>query len=207
MIITDIKVNKNINTYKIYIDNKYCISLEDIDLYNFNLKIGKQITKEELDELAKVSCEKRCFNKAIKLLSIKHRTSEELKFKLRNHEFSEETINKTIEKLVEMDYINDEKYIRIYIESCLNNRPMGKIRIKYDLLKRGLNEGLIDKVLTQCELNEFKNAVKLVRKKIACNYDIMDFKDNIKIKKFLQRRGFSIETINRAVKAVMEEMR
>ncbi|RKD34496.1 regulatory protein RecX [Thermohalobacter berrensis] len=208
MRITDIKQQKrNNNFYSVYIDGEYSFSVEKIDIINYNLHVGKVLDVEKYHEIIHNVCFKKCLNKAYRLLTYKARTKDQMFKKLSKAGYDDHVIKKVINKLEDLGYIDDKEFVKSYIDSRLNNKPMGKIRIKYELLSKGIKEETIDSILNSHNLSEYENAIKLIKKKIKGNYDIMEKKDELKIKRFLQRRGFNYEVINKAVKRVKDEER
>jgi len=128
---------------------------------------------------------------AFNLLNRKDYTEFELVEKLSNKGFSEATIVDVVEYLKEKRFIDDERYVENYIYFRLKS-GYGKFKIVHDLKKKGVDESLIYDKLK--DINELESARDVFERKM----EILKNKDNAtsKIFQFLQRRGYSYDTIN-----------
>ncbi len=128
---------------------------------------------------------------AFNLLNRKDYTEFELVEKLSNKGFSEATIVDVVEYLKKKRFIDDERYVENYIYFRLKS-GYGKFKIVHDLKKKGVDESLIYYKLK--DINELESARDVFERKM----EILKNKDNAtsKIFQFLQRRGYSYDTIN-----------
>ena len=128
---------------------------------------------------------------AFNLLNRKDYTEFELVEKLSNKGFGEATIVDVVEYLKKKRFIDDERYVENYIYFRLKS-GYGKFKIVHDLKKKGVDESLIYDKLK--DINELESARDVFERKM----EILKNKDNAtsKIFQFLQRRGYSYDTIN-----------
>ena len=84
-------------------------------------------------------------SRAIKYVVYKMRTAYEVENKLLELEFDKKIIKKVIEDLEELEYINDEEYIKKFIESNKKNKKISKSMIKLKLKSKGINVEKLDK--------------------------------------------------------------
>ena len=116
------------NTYLVTIDdNSY--SLYDDIIVKFSLLLKKEISKKELMEILKANEELKCYYKAVNYISRKMRTKKELE-KYLSKEFIKEDIDKAIEKLKKEKYLDEEMYLKAYINDSLRFSMDGKLKIK-----------------------------------------------------------------------------
>lgn len=85
-----------------------------------------------------------------------------------NADFNQEICDLVIKRLEELSFINDENYIRIYIENSLRFKPQGLLKIAYKLKLKGIKFEDVKKVWdsiapSQHELAQ--NALKKVQNK------------------------------------------
>lgn len=132
-------------------------------------------------------------DKFMKYILFKKRTESEARKKCKMLNFSEENIEEIIEYLKENDYINDEKYVEKYIQNVMRLKNCSINEIKIDLLKRGVDDFLIEKNINE-ELEEFekKSAIALAEKKIKTM-------EKEKVKKYLLNKGFSYSNVAKAI--------
>lgn len=95
--------------------------------------------------------------------------------------------------LEEMGLINDLDYARVYYEQ--ERRRRGSYAIRQRLKQRGVDSTVLAKIQME---EDPRDAMEVLLKKYSFWEDI-DYKEEIKRKKFLQSRGFSHETINKAI--------
>lgn len=143
------------------------------------------------------------FNYSLKFLSYRIRSEKEVRDALRRKKVSIETIEKIIEKLLELRFINDIEFAKLWVEQRTRIKPRSRYVIKMELQEKGIAQSIIDQSLASTEKNELQTAKELVKKyqRRFARYD----KDQQKKKFFqlLQRRGFSWdiarETIDEAL--------
>ena len=204
MIITDITVQKkNNNMRSVFVDNKYCLSLEDIDVYKIKIKIGDSITNEQIDEYKNKYEYSKARDRAINFVSYKKRTVKEVRFKLDRYGYNDEIIDMVIEKLNELNYLDDSDYTKSFIKEKTKLKPCGKMLLKYELKNKGISEKIIETNLIELDIDEYKIALDLAERKCR-NIKVFEQKEKQKIYSFLQRRGFSnsiiIDVINNLIK-------
>ncbi len=137
MKITNYKKTKS-NVYEITLDNKDKIKLYDEIILKYNLLLIKEVDLKLLNQMIDENKYYELYNKALKYLSTKMRSEKEIfkKFK----EYDSKDISKVIIKLKEQGYLNNNDYIKAYINDSLNLKMIGYYKIKKDLLDLGFKE-------------------------------------------------------------------
>ncbi len=136
--------------------------------------------------------------KVLNFLKFRLRTQKEIEDYLRRHKYSKEVVEKIFCFLKKLDVLNDEKFAELFIEEKLR-KFWGPLKIKYELLKKGVDKEIIEKKLAEkikgkemiIELRE------IIRKKIKEEDELKRIR---KIYSFLKRRGFLEETIQEVLK-------
>ena len=132
------------------------------------------------------------YNKALDLLSRREHSQKEVKLKLQKKFKNSEEIDEVIKKLLANNIINDTRFTEQYINSR-KRRGFGSKKISYELLSKGINESIIDSVLSNT--NDWKELAKKEFNKKYKDGPSGDFKIRSKQKNFLLNRGFSFEEI------------
>ncbi|WKY46842.1 RecX family transcriptional regulator [Eubacteriaceae bacterium ES3] len=88
----------------------------------------------------------KCMEAAVRFLSYRSRTENEVLEHLRKKGFSEEVIVKVMERLREYHYVDDQQYLNSYLSNNEAVKKYGRKRIYYDLEKRGLADHLLQKL-------------------------------------------------------------
>ncbi len=143
----------------------------------------------------------KAFNYALRLLNRRWYAESEIEQKLKKKDYSKFCIKEVIQNLRNENYINDNRFVESWIRDRINLKPMGKVRIRYELCSKGINKQIIDEKLSLLlsEDLEYKLALNLARKKINSRLDTT--KDSAEwLYGFLMRRGFTTYTISQVVR-------
>lgn len=136
--------------------------------------------------------------RAIKYIMYKMRTIKEVYKKLIELEFPENEVNKVIEDLTFLEYLNDEEYTKKFIESNKKTKKLSKNMLKLKLKNKGIDEEIIEKYFSKSEISDIESIVKILEKKKFLK--TMDFDEKNKIKLYCVRKGFLMSDINKAIK-------
>ena len=143
------------------------------------------------------------YNKALKFLSYRPRSEKEIRDKLKKKKASEETINKIILRLKENNFINDEEFVKWWIEQRTTFKPRSFRLIKMELKQKGVSNDLIEKVIDDLRLtiDDLKSAKKLIQKRLSRYKNLPREKKFQKIARFLSSRGFDYDIIKEIFKS------
>ena len=114
--------------------------------------------------------------------------------KLKNRVESIELLKAEIDKLEEEGLIDNERFAEQYIYSR-SLRGYGPLRIEQELKQRGVNENISQSLMKDIDWTSF--AIKVLEKKTAGIFPD-ETKQILKIKKFLNYRGFDFNHIEQA---------
>lgn len=138
-------------------------------------------------------------DKLMKYVLFKKRTVKEVREKCKLLGFSPEYIDEIIAYLEENGYLDDEKYVMKYILNIIKLKKKSVQEIRFDLLRRGIEEQIIEKYITEeLRVFELKSAIELAKKKYK------DCNDVLKVRKYLATKGYSREVINKAIDSLGE---
>lgn len=198
-VITKIEVQKNKkDRVNVYIDEEYSFSCSMELVYSHELKKNKIVDVDEIKDVVSDDNYIYCKETALKIIERTLKTEKEVEIKLRQKGFEENLIDKAISFLKKYDFVNDNKYIKCYVKEKI--KKDGKNKIKYNLMKKGIREDLIEKELNEVNIDKqqyYNTLMELARKK----YEILSKKeaDKLKVKKkicdYLLRKGYLWEEI------------
>lgn len=143
---------------------------------------------------------KKAQTMALRLLTYRARSGMEVYEYLERKGFKEAVVQKTIDSLKEYNYLDDEKFTEEYI-NYRKNRGFGFIRIRYELIMKGIDKRIIDSAIDN-KFNpddDFKRIKAILAKRIKTDRPSSEnllFKQSL----FLKNRGFQDELIIRALK-------
>ena len=95
---------------------------------------------------------KRALNKALVLIGHNDRTAYEVKARLIQNGFSEDTAVQVTEYLINERYINDRRYAEYYVVCYSSKRSISRIR--RELISKGIDKDIVDDVLDECDDTE-----------------------------------------------------
>ncbi|MGH1410159.1 MAG: regulatory protein RecX [Aeromonas sp.] len=139
---------------------------------------------------------------AMRSLARRESAESELANRLRQQGFNEEVIEAVVDYCRGYNWVNDERYGAMAVRAGAA-KGHGPLKIRFDLRRKGLDDGQIDAAFEQPELDWFALAFELLerRAKIA---ELADFKLRMKWLKYLLGRGFTQDQARYAISALQE---
>ena len=83
------------------------------------------------------------------------RCIKEVKNKLFSLKVSSKSANDIIEYLIDNDYLNEERYTKVFIQGKLRIKKWGRIKLKYELRLKGIEIKIINKHINQIIEEEY----------------------------------------------------
>ena len=197
MQITDIKsVSKT--KFKVYLDGQFAFTLYKGELFRYRIQEDGELSEEVYQEIREKVVLKRAKLRAMHLLNDMDRTESQLRTKLLNGDYPADITDEAIAYVKSFGYINDESYIRRFIESRKNSKS--KKEIYALLMKKGVDMERVREILSEYySAEDSLNAIRdLLRKK---RYDPKSATDQEmrKIYGYLARKGFGYEDIHQVI--------
>ncbi|AKA71805.1 recombination regulator RecX [Clostridium scatologenes] len=206
-IITKIEIQKrNKDRVNVYINHEFAFACSAELVYIHNIEKGKSVDLNYLNEIIMEDNYIKCKSSALKIIEKVYKTQAQIYSKLLEKEYDEKTVIRTIEFLKKYGFINDEKFVQMYIKDKLKSN--GRNKIKHDLIKKGIDEKRINEGFHSITSGvEKETAIKLAEKKY--NLLIKNEKDYRKIYKkvgeFLIRKGYNSDIVSEALNNVVKK--
>ncbi len=144
----------------------------------------------------------KTIERAFRLLSYKPRSVAEMRERLLEKDWAEEAVvDRVIDRLKELGYLDDGEFARRFASSRLTVKPLGRTRLRFDLKRRKLGSETIEQALDTAfeEQSEEELIDKAIRKRIRLKGAPKTREESGKLFDFLLRRGFSYELIRRKI--------
>ena len=206
MTITKIEIQKkNKNRASVYIDEEFAFGVHVNVIYDLGLKSGMEIDEEMRRRIISEEERKNARNYALKLIGYRSRCEAEVKRKMNEKGYSGEMIDDTVTYLMDNGFLNDEDFVRLYIESKLDINKYGLNRIEYNLRGMGISKDVIRKCMAEFseDVDEYALALPLAKKKLASlKKDDKEAKYR-KLSGFLGRKGYSYDVISRIMRELL----
>ena len=141
---------------------------------------------------------------ALQYLSYRDRSKWELSQYLGKKEHSPPVIQKTLDYLTELNYVDDQRFALQWGQYKINKNKLGKNRLYFELLGKGVDKETIEGILnTLYEENpEMELAVHCARKKWITLKSFEEKKKTRLLVQYLQRKGFSSDIIYQSLRTL-----
>ena len=132
--------------------------------------------------------------KIMDFLARREYSSKEIYQKMSRRVEYKEMLDDVIQQLVEDGLISDARFAESYFQSR-KNRGFGPLRIKNELKQKGVNESLFNEIQEGTDWSIL--ALKVLEKKVKGKFP-EEKKEVLKLKNFLNYRGFNFQHIDNA---------
>ena len=203
MKITDIKGQRHRkNRFSIYIDGKYRFSLDYDTLVRANLHVDDEVDEEEVERLELKDEYARARDYLYSLLSYRDRSLYEAKRRLYEKGFAGAVVGEVIEHFRENGIVDDSRFARTWLDSVLQNRPMGRMRAEHELRQKRIDEAIIVEVCDERLGPEAEE--ELARRACEKRASILkDYPPDVarqRLWRYLKNRGFRFDIIQEVMK-------
>lgn len=191
MKITNIEIQKkNKNRVNLYVDNNFECGLSLETVVKNHLKVGQEITENELNYFKNDSEKEVALNKALGYIAKYQKSERELKRYLKDKEFSQEVVDFVAEKLKSYGFVDDKVFATNFVKYKTKNQ--GKRKLASMLKQKGVAETLINETLEEyaCDGEQ----VVFVAQKYLKNKPL-DLKTKQKAYRYLSSKGYTSEDI------------
>ncbi len=152
--------------------NKYTVTVENNEILNFrvsedflvenNILKAKEISLEEYSNFLKLVTLDDLYQKCLKYVLMKQRTKLEITAYLKKYGLNKQDEKFIIDKLNLLGLIDDKRYAHDYIYERINFHFEGYEKIKFELINKGIEEELINKVYVMLA-HEEETIEKIIR--------------------------------------------
>lgn len=201
---------KNKNRVNILVDGKYRFSLDIFQVGELGIKVGKEYTDEELNELETESQFGKLYARTLEYCLMRPHSAREVrdylyrktrntKVKTRTGELkdrpgvSQAVTVRVFDRLVEKGYIDDEKFARYWIENRDMTKGASARKLTSELRTKGVEQTIIDMYLVETDRSDESELAKVIVKKRS------KYPDERKFMQYLAGKGFRYDDIKQAL--------
>lgn len=140
---------------------------------------------------------KKAKSQALKYLSYRERSEEELNQFLKNKGHTASIIQSILEDLKNLNYINDKHFAMEWGRSRVERKRFGKERLRQELSAKGVSRQIIESTLNTIydSFSERDLARACADKKLASLQGLEPEKKMRRLVQYLQRKGFSADIV------------
>ncbi|MDO8683590.1 MAG: regulatory protein RecX [Armatimonadota bacterium] len=192
------------NRRSIFVNGRFVAGVDEEVVLALGLRVGQQVSEDRLAQMLHTETVQRARQVALNLLGYRPRSRQELTRRLLLKGYPDDVVEEALTALADVDLINDEKFSKDWVASRLEQRPMGKVRIAWELRQKGIPPELVEEAVEAVDSEtEYELALGLAQRKIKHIGAEASDEERRRLASFLRRRGFSWDVTNRVVGEVM----
>lgn len=127
------------------------------------------------------------------------RTATEVVRRLRRAGFDDDVVTQTLDDLERSGLVDDRAFANAWVESRCRSKGYGRIRLESELRRKGVDSDIIGEALRQVETDREAETARAVAIRLLGAADIADYSVRRRLAGYLQRRGYSWETIEQVI--------
>jgi len=203
------ELKKKGNFVHIKFENSESIKIPYELFVKHNLYVGDEISEEKFEKLTEQIRIYQIKQSAFRYLGLRNHSKSELKLKLIKKGYEKSLINKSLNDIDRLGYLNDKKFAEEFFNYQVK-RKKGLYKIKAELIKKGIDRKIIKEISDEfIDHPEFENSInQLVTKKLKLYQNKKYSKIQIKQKLylFLTQKGYSADLIQKSLDRKLKEI-
>ncbi len=137
---------------------------------------------------------RQALTKVMALCSQSERCRSEIIAKLRQWELSEEEISQAIDYLIKERFLDEERFVRFYVNDKLQFNKWGKVKLSFMLRQKQIPEIIVSEALDQINDDLYTKTLRnLLKTKAKSVKGASDYERKGKLAVFAQSHGFEAE--------------
>ncbi|HUI88624.1 MAG TPA: RecX family transcriptional regulator [Anaerolineales bacterium] len=167
------------------------------------LKVGQELSNDRIMSLQVEDDHERAYQQAMIYLSYRARSESEIRKNLSKHEFAQDVIEHTIERLRENRLADDKQFARAWVENRTAFRPRSRRALQMELRQKGLSDEATQSALEGLNEEALAYEAGLKQARRLRSKEWSEFRK--KISEHLARRGFSYSVVSAVVSRIWNE--
>ena len=195
-VVTALEVNRrDKELVKLFLDDEFVMSLPQLEAAR--LAVGQPLSQNEVAALADARSEQRALDRALRFLSYRPRSTEEVRRNLARHGAPDSLIATVLARLEGLGYLDDLGFARFWLDNRARFKPMGARALRYELRAKGIADDIIETSLADVEEEEAAYRAAAAQASRIGGTTRQAFRR--KLSGMLRRRGFEADTIRDVV--------
>lgn len=165
----------------------------------YSVKIGIELSPEKIQFLQLQSIVYAARDKGVEYLAVREHSSLEILNKLKKKGYDHSSASKAVILLQEKNYLNDERFAKMWLKSRLKRHPEGRSSLVAGLSKKGISRKICEKILVA----HFSEELEKQMLNICIKKFLRTKTDNPeKLLNHLIRRGFRYGDIKKQISGI-----
>ena len=202
-VVTALEVQKrNKKRVNVYLDDEYAFSLSMDEAAK--LHKGQQMDEAAIAALKAEDQVQRAFDSAARFLSVRPRSTHEVRQNLLQKDVPQPVIAIVMERLEALGYLDDGAFAAFWVQQRNSFKPVSQRALRFELRQKGLPDSLIAQVIDGTDFdNAALRAAESQLRRLRGSTP-REFRD--KLLAFLQRRGFGYSDARAAIRQLNETL-
>ncbi len=134
--------------------------------------------------------------KLMQFCAYRDRSHKEVEEKLKEMNMIPAAQEQIIFKLMQEDFLNEERFARAYVRGKFRIKKWGRIKIKQELKLREISSPIIKIALTEIDEDEYYQTLQeIAEKKLNLIHEADVYKKKKKLADYLLRRGYEAQLV------------
>jgi regulatory protein len=198
----------------VFIDDEYAIGVSLTTLAYEQIFVGKLIDAETWARLESAERADKAVHAAARLIEARPRSIAEVRLRLRQKQFPPESIDHAIEHLSGLGLLDDAAFSRYWVDNRRSFSQRGSLALRDELRRKGVDRATIEEALASEEdpdtayaeeQERARGVARAALRRYAGSADRYSFQRRLGA--YLQRRGFTIDTIRPLLNELWAELR
>lgn len=201
--ITALKLTRSNKRVNVFVDGSFSVSLGAEVVARENIKVGQDLSEEQIAKLKQSDLLQSCFDMALHYLSYRPRSEAEVRQRLRRRGFDSQVVDRVLAGLKERGLIDDVAFAQYWRDSRLSFKPRSQRAIELELRQKGVAAETASEVVEDIDDEVVAYQAGLKKARTLSRVDYGEF--HRRLFGYLQRRGFSYEVIRSVVVRLWQE--
>ncbi|MBO0779413.1 MAG: RecX family transcriptional regulator [Ktedonobacteraceae bacterium] len=198
----------NPDRVNVAVDGQFLLGVHALLVYQMGLKVDQELTPEQLAQLREGEAQQQAVERALGFLALRPRSREEIRRYLRRKDTPSELIDAVLERLEQLELVNDRDFTTFWVESRDRFSPRGARALKSELRMKGVKREVVDELVSSEQDEERVEEAARKKAQMLARQPGMDYTTFARrLGSFLQRRGFNYDITTRTVRALWKELR
>jgi regulatory protein len=190
--------------------NGNAVGMAAIDLVGERgLRAGTSLTRTQLEEVLVDTRRTRLLDKALDLLAVRARTSQDLRLRLLRVTTEDDDIAWVIARLTTQGFVDDAAYARSLARGRILSGGVSRRRVESELRRRGVAPRVaaeaIEETFADARFDEHDAAVTAARRRVRALTSLDEASRRRRLYAWLARRGYQPDVIQRVLREVLTE--
>lgn len=183
------------NRVNVFLDGQYAFGLDAAEAAR--LEVGQWLADDQISELRETDRLRTVYNRALRFLSYRPRSVEEVRRNLTEGGFAQSAVEVTLRRLEDASLLNDMDFARYWVEQRRDFRPRSIAMLRHELWQKGVPSEVVSAVLD--DLDEEELAYEAARRFAGKLGPLPEEEFKRKLASRLARRGFPYSAIESAL--------